>query len=151
MNDEEIQPLVMVIALIVVGILSAIFVFYRSEATIYVKDKWWNSETAVTYDTYETQCTTEKKETRCRTVHKEHTRCRTSDSGKEIPVTYPEPGCAVWWGDDIEHSASYVVLYVQNDKQDTTYFPGKLWDSLERNKSYHVQMNILGHITRLID
>lgn len=171
-NSRGSQAPHVILALAVVIVTLAVVYFavtYEKSVNAVILDRTWYSETLVQYDELVTELETKTKvecyesgnSERCETIvytepntyWETYTRCRSRASGKELPITYPEPACYTWLGDTILYNDMRAIKYRIEDDVDSLIhvatFEQFLWHDLEPGSRVKLKLNILGNVITL--
>lgn len=156
---------VIVCTLLVLAVV-IFFAWYEEETTVRITDRWWASGTAIKWDEERYVCELEEVESctgygedevctttfvqNCSWETTTYTRCSARDSGRELPVRYPSPGCSMRPGDYRTSWESFYVRYNKLGDDD----PGERrssirhsqWDEYVPNEDYEVRLDLIGHI-----
>jgi hypothetical protein len=137
-NDIFIKVgLVGVTLLVMAGVAKCVHYIATYEETkrVVIEDRWWNFTLAVKYDDYECSVSIDPNDNSITQDcgWETYTRCKSNNTGRDLPPMRPEPACSLRAGDYTRDSVSY---YVQYRVEDTSTFANahigkEKWDRLE--------------------
>lgn len=153
----------LVLGLVIYGIYYA--VTYRNERFVTIEDRTWTYTLAVKYKRTTTKMKTEVSTScsgsgdnyRCttttnlvpRTVTHTYTRCRDSNTGRELPPIRPLPPCSMRAGDYISEGVGYDIRFkdMEKDKPGHASISKDQWDDLWPGRYVRLVTNVLGSVT----
>ena len=104
------------------------------EVVIVVENRWWEAHTLVQYtDTDVTITTNDDGYPSANLTTTTVTKCRASNTGAELPESYPLPACDLHNGDYISYRVYCYVVYHEQECNEsiTSSFPCQYWAELE--------------------
>lgn len=143
------------LALIIIGIVVIGLVYacsYRKIERVTVVDRWWSYFMAVRWD--ETECSALPDadgniEVSCDTDT--YTRCKTTETGRDLPPQRPEIPCRMRSGDYLRENVSYTIKYRIQETKDVkrARFGRDQWDGLAPGFWLNLTTDIMGNVKEI--
>ena len=122
-------------------------VLWEEKVYTTIADKWWQSETRVTYTVTELSCDTSGN---CSLETDTKTRCRSRLKGFTDEIEYPAPGCTIRHGDTVRNTVSCHVAWVvvEDDRSGVSSINCNDWKTVRKEYYVHLTLNYLGDVRR---
>lgn len=133
-----------VLALIV---LTSALCSCSGEAAVIIEDRWWVAQTLVQYTDIDIDVSVDSDGLPHTSVTSSTvTRCRATETGRDLPEHYPLPACAVWNGDRISHVLSCYISYHEQETAESVIrqIVPSLWHEVEPGTEAKIAWNVLG-------